>query len=276
MTFLKLNKNFLSLFLIFFLSSFSTFSQTLYDTSQKFTDKNGQYLQERKALHKSILNKYLSQIVRQAKQQRPNAVFMAGGPGAGKSFALDTMAKAGLINITNYVLINSDDIKEMIPEYQTFKKVDQEKAADLVHKESTFLKDQVVGEAKMRRVNFILDGTMSDPTYSKALLNSLIGFQTKIIFVDAPTEVLLKRVNERGQKTGRFVPEAYVKSSVEQIRKSIEELSKTADITFYINSSNAPLLKEIRWKNGQKQIVNTPVDRLSKNQVKDFKKLLDP
>ena len=133
-----------------------------------------------------------------------------------------------------------------------------------------------IQEAKNRRVNFILDGTFSDPVKSGALLKTLTGFQTKIIFVDAPTEVLLKRVQERGQRTGRFVPEDYVKSSVEKIRKSITELSRVADITFFITNAERGVIKEIQWKNGKKLIVNTPIDLLSKQKVNDFKKLLDP
>jgi predicted ABC-type ATPase len=273
---MKLNKKALSLFFVFLLYSFSAFSQALYDTSDKYTDKNGQYFVDRKSLHKSIFNKYLSQIVRLARKEHPNSIFMAGGPGSGKSYSLESLAKAGVVNLSNYVIINSDDIKEMIPEYQTFKKIDAEKAANMVHKESSFLKDQVVGEATKRKVNFILDGTFSDPVKSAALLKTLTGFQTKIIFVDAPTEVLLKRVQERGQKTGRFVPPDFVKHSVEQIRASIAELSKVADITFFIINADRGMVKEIKWKDGKKLIVNTPIDLLSKKQVNDFKKLMDP
>ena len=273
---MKLNKKLLSLFFVFLFSSFSVLAQVLYDTSEKYTDKNGQYFVDRKSLHKSILNKYLSQIVRLARKQHPNSIFMAGGPGSGKSFTLESLSKAGVVSMGNYVMINSDDIKEMIPEYQSFKKIDAEKAANMVHKESSFLKDQVVGEATKRRVNFILDGTFSDPVKSAALLKTLTGFQTKIIFVDAPTEVLLKRVQERGQKTGRFVPPDFVKHSVDQIRASITELSKVADITFFITNAERGVIKEIQWKNGKKLIVNTPIDLLSRQKVNDFKKLLDP
>lgn len=273
---MKLNKKFLALIFIFLFSSFSALSQQLYDTSERYTDKNGQYLAARKNVHKTILDKYLKQIVRAARKEKPNSIFMAGGPGSGKSFTLESLAKAGVVSAGNYVMINSDDIKEMIPEYQTFKKTDAEKAANLVHIESSFLKDQVVREATIRRVNFILDGTFSDPVKSAALLKTLTGFQTKIIFVDAPTEVLLKRVQERGQRTGRFVPPDFVKHSVEQIRASIAELSKVADITFFITNAERGVIKEIRFKNGSKMIVNTPIDLLSKKQVNDYKKLLDP
>lgn len=273
---MKLNKKFLALLLVFLFSSFSVFPQQLYDTSEKYTDKNGQYLEVRKNIHKTILDKYLKQIVRAARKEKPNSIFMAGGPGSGKSFTLESLAKAGVISISNYVMVNSDDIKEMIPEYQAFKKIDAEKAANMVHRESSFLKDQVVKEATIRRVNFILDGTFSDPVKSAALLKTLTGFQTKIIFVDAPTEVLLKRVQERGQKTGRFVPPDFVKHSVDQIRASIAELSKVADLTFFITNAEKGIIKEIKWKDGKKLIVNTPIDLLSKKQVNDFKKLMDP
>jgi predicted ABC-type ATPase len=273
---MNLNKKLLALFFVFLFSSFSALCQQLYDTSQKYIEKSGQYSVNRKSLHKTILNKYLSQIVRLPRKERPNSIFMAGGPGSGKSYSLESLAKAGLVSMSNYVIINSDDIKEMIPEYQSFKKVDAEKAANLVHEESSFLKDQVVDEAKKRRVNFILDGTFSDPVKSGALLKTLSGFQTKIIFVDAPTEVLLKRVQERGQRTGRFVPQDYVRSSVEKIRKSIAELSRVADVTFFIINADRGMVKEIQWKDGKKLIVNTPIDLLSKKQVNDFKKLLDP
>ena len=273
---MNLNKKILSLVLSLFLLSTAAFSQELFDTTQRYADKDGRYLEQRKGLHKSILNKYLSQIVRLPQKRNPNSVFMAGGPGAGKSFTLDLLTKAGVIDTSKYVIINSDDIKELIPEYQTFKKVNPQKAADMVHVESTYLKDQVVKEATRRKVNFILDGTFSNPLLAKALLQTLTGFQTKILFVDAPTEVLLKRVEERGKKTGRFVPTDYVKSASAQIRNSIAELSKVADITFFIISSERTAIKEIRWKDGKKMIVNTPIDQLSKKQVNDFKKFLDP
>ncbi len=273
---MKLNKKALSLFFVFLLLSFSALSQELYDTSQKYADKRGQYQVSRKSLHTTILNKYLFQIVKLPQKENPNSIFMAGGPGSGKSFTLESLAKAGVFNMGNYVIINTDDIKEMIPEYQTFKKIDAEKAASMVHKESSFLKNQVVGEATKRKVNFILDGTFSNPQKSAALLKTLTGFKTKIIFVDAPTEILLKRVQERGQRTGRFVPPDFVKQSVEQIRASIAELSKVADLTFYITNADKPVIEEIRWKDGKKLIVNTPIDLLSRQKVNDFKKLLDP
>jgi predicted ABC-type ATPase len=248
----------------------------LFDTSQKYADQNGRYTPARVIVHNNIIKNYLQKMVRIKSRKTPNAIFMAGGSGAGKSTALNKLAEKGVLILPDYVIINSDDIKEMIPEYNQFKKVDSGKAADLVHKESSYLSDKVLDQAKMRKSSFILDGTFSWVEDSKKQLQNLPGYQTKIIYVDAPIEVALKRVKARGDATGRYVPDDYVRSSNDRIRKNIDELTKFATNTFFILSSDSITLKKITWQNGKYKIVNRSVDLLTPDQVKEFKSILDP
>lgn len=98
----------------------------------------------------------------------------------------------------------------MMGEYKIFKKIPPEKAENLIDKEFSLLKNQSV-----------------------ALIKTLSGFQTKIIFVDAPAEILLKRVREREELTDKFVTGYFVQSSSKQIQKSITQLSRIALITFF-------------------------------------------
>jgi len=134
------------------------------------------------------------------------AVFLAGGPGSGKSFIV---GKTGLVGM-GYKLINSDsaferELKkaslEATPE-TIFTKKGQEiraKAKQLTNKQMAL--------AIQGRLGLVIDGTGKDYMKIKNQVNSLreIGYDVAMIFVNTDLDTAISRDAQRPRTLGRDI-----------------------------------------------------------------------
>ena len=147
-----------------------------------------------------------------------NAIFLAGGPGSGKSYVVRrTTGGLGL------KILNSDDIYEKDLEKAG---LDIGKPEDIFSDEGQEIRAKSKRLTKMRRdswvdgrLGIIIDGTGKDINKigrQKKLLDQL-GYETMMIFANTSLEVAQQRNKERA----RTLPEKAVAEMWNQVQKNI-------------------------------------------------------
>ena len=147
-----------------------------------------------------------------------NAIFLAGGPGSGKSYVVrKTTGGLGL------KILNSDDIYEKDLEKAG---LDIGKPEDIFSDEGQEIRAKSKRLTKMRRdswvdgrLGIIIDGTGKDINKigrQKKLLDQL-GYETMMIFANTSLEVAQQRNKERA----RTLPEKAVAEMWNQVQKNI-------------------------------------------------------
>ena len=148
------------------------------------------------------------------------AIFLAGGPGSGKSYVAGK-ATGGL----GMKVVNSDDIYELKlkssglgMDFTKFDEKDFEK--------SQIIRDKAKKLTKMRmrqwvdgRLGMIIDGTGKDFDKIKSASEGLrgLGYDTLMIFVNTSLDVAL----QRNQMRPRTLPDEIVKESWEDVQKNL-------------------------------------------------------
>ena len=156
------------------------------------------------------------------------AFFMAGGPGSGKSYAVELgigQAQQGVkVTAQGLKVVNSDDVFE---KYLKDAKLDfKMQAATGQGKERDALRQRAKVVTKKKQDNYIegrlgmvIDGTGKDynKIASEASQLKQIGYDIHMIFVNTSLDVAL----ERNARRPRSVPEKIVKDSWNQVQSNI-------------------------------------------------------
>lgn len=203
----------------------------------------------------------------------PEAVFMGGGGGSGKSYAINS----GFIPVApkdqkKAVFINSDDIKSSLQEYndrlassdETVKK----SAAGYVQQESSIIARAAVEYAMDLGYNVVFDGTASNPADVKKQTKKAkkCGMTTTGYYINAPIETAIEYAVKRYAEEGRYVhPKVLIKAHMD-VSKNFEKVHKHYDSVSVINNDRKnPLEVIFEYKNGE---------RIVKNEA-EYKKFLD-
>lgn len=178
------------------------------------------------------------------------AVFLAGGPGSGKSFIVGKTALPSL----GFKVVNSDD---------AFEKAMQ-KAKIKMDAEGIFSKkgQEIRGKAKNLtrikkggyiegRLGLVIDGTGKDAAKIKRQAKELdiLGYDTAMIFVNTDLETALKR----NQMRPRSLPDAQVEAMWKDVQKNIGKFQSYFGRNFIVidNSEGAnyekATLKGYKW-----------------------------
>ncbi len=146
------------------------------------------------------------------------AVFLAGGPGSGKSFVVGKTALQSL----GFKLINSDDAFESGLEKAGL----TTDPADIASAQGQMVRDRakVLTTKKMRlalqgRLGLIVDGTGKDYQKIEKQVNSLrkIGYAVQMVFVNTDIETAIQRNKDRP----RSLPEELVVKMWKDVQKNI-------------------------------------------------------
>jgi HK97 family phage portal protein len=191
------------------------------------------YSPVRHELHKRILDYYLQRHDGQpslglpqgratgeyhASQETPRALFMSGGTASGKSTALGAAAGADDQGVVppDSVWVDPDQIKEMLPEFQELSQVRDPFSSSATHEESSDVAKWILREATKRKLNVVLDGTgdSGGDTFQRKLSQQKNdGYKVEVFMVDAPLNLAIERMVDRGDRTGRYVPVGSMKKS---------------------------------------------------------------
>lgn len=171
----------------------------------------------------------------------PWVVFTAGVMGAGKSFTIRRLHERGLFPLESFVIVDPDEIRRQLPEFQGYLQKSAELAGALTRKEAGMMAEILSEAALERGQNVLKDGTLRDAEWYKnyfaELRSSIPGIRLGIIHVTAPLDVILERVKERAKETGRIVPREVLEKSVEQVPKSVKILKNHVDFFLEIDNS---------------------------------------
>lgn len=165
------------------------------------------YSDERQKLHQKIISEFLSEEkIKNAlpkNGEKPMFVMLGGRGGSGKSWFT---SKKGLYNPKKFIVIDTDAIKNYLPEYKGWN-------AGLVHEESSDLSKKIIEYSKQSGVNVIIDGTLSNPAKAVEQFEEFKkkGYTTSCDYMFLPMQESLKRAcgrfrTEKGDYSGRFVP----------------------------------------------------------------------
>lgn len=181
-------------------------------TYAKYKRPDGRWDNERFALHNKIMDDILAESGAKP-LKKPIGTLMGGGTASGKSTAVGS----GAIKVSNNtVVIDSDAIKERLPEYQQMMQAGDKRAAAFVHKESAELAKRVLRKAAEAGYSTMLDGT-GNGSYGglkkKVDYMRRSGAKIQARYVTTDVETAVKRNKARGEETGRMVPEHFVRES---------------------------------------------------------------
>ena len=166
------------------------------------------------------------------------AVFMAGGPGSGKSFAVDNLAFGSL----GFKIINSDIAYEafmtkagMSTTPENIMSDEGQQLRDKA-KTTTDLKQALANNGKL---GVVIDGTGRDYDKIQAKVIELkkLGYETAMVFVNTDLETAKAR-NERRDRT---LPEAMVTKMWGEVQKNIGKFQNLFGKNMYVldNSDGA-------------------------------------
>jgi len=193
------------------------------DTHDQYRRPDGSFTPERQALHNKIKEKILAG---RTPVKDPVAYMMGGGPAAGKS----SMLRSGGVKVPeNTVLIDSDAIKAELPEYQEMTAAKDTNAATFVHEESSYLSKEILKEASSAKYNIMLDGTGDNGIKSlTAKIEMMRAGGQKVVgmYATCSTDDAVSRSMSRAEKTGRYVPEAFIREIHAAVSRVLPEAIK--------------------------------------------------
>jgi len=240
-------------------------------TINKYKGPNG-YTPERKRLHSAIISKFVDHVPSVPSDQRPVAIVMMGGGGAGKG----TIVRHVMGDEHDFVNVNSDDCKEELPEYQQAldlgkkdgKTISARDAAWMAHEESSDIAKDILQIAIADRKNLIMDGTGSNSDKYQGKIQKLkdAGYHVRVMMPHISLDEAKRRADMRAERSGRYVPHEILEQAHHLIPGNFEKIARTADeFALFDNSGRPP--RPVWSFNGEKETVLDP------KFVNDFKKL---
>lgn len=175
-------------------------------TAQLYKDPvTGDWAPERVKIQEKILQDHFTpEAVKKATPapgEKPVVTVLGGRGGSGKTFL--TEGTGAPVDLERNIVINSDLIKEMFPEYEGWN------AAHL-HEESSMLMKKIEAYAREKRLNVVLDMTMSDGAKVAKQLDAFEAsdFRVQGFYMHLPRQEAAFRAIGRATKADnpRYVP----------------------------------------------------------------------
>lgn len=242
------------------------------DSLSRYTDDAGNLTIERKALHDKIVSK---QLGKSTPVDAPIARMTGGGPASGKS----VLFRSGRVELPkNLVTIDTDEIKKSLPEFAEGVKAKDAAAAAFAHEESSALSKRIMKEASVGKRNLFLDGTGDSGIGSlKKKVSSLRlgGHRIVADYVTVDTEIAVQRNIARAARTGRLVPNSFVRGTHQKISEILPEALEQRifdEVTLWDTNTPDTVIKVMTQVDGVTTIHNQGLwDRfLAKAQEKVF------
>ena len=175
------------------------------------------------------------------------AVFLAGGPGSGKSYVVSKVVSGMGLKV-----INSDEPFEryLVKAGLSLKMPDEEQAErDIERKRAKKVTSARKGHAIDGRLGIIIDGTGKD--YDKMIRQAAqlqeLGYETSMVFVNTTLETAL----ERNRKRARSVPPEIAKQGWKDVQMNLPRFQRYFRKRFFVADNNTgddltPITKAVR------------------------------
>lgn len=189
--------------------------------------RGGVYKPERAALHTKILEARLNKVAPPPEGKRPVAVLLMGIPASGKSGIRKSLIGDG----EDFVVVDPDEIKEDLPEYQ--KAIDQRarNASSIVHEESSSIASRLKRETVKSGRSIVIDGTgRAVESYEESLRHlKKNGYDVHLLMAHCDTETAVKRAEERGKATGRWLDPSFIRGLNPTVPRNFRRLARQVD-----------------------------------------------
>ena len=175
------------------------------------------------------------------------AVFLAGGPGSGKSYVVSKVVSGMGLKV-----INSDEPFEryLVKAGLSLKMPDEEQTErDIERKRAKKVTGAKKGHAIDGRLGIIIDGTGKD--YDKMIRQAAhlqeLGYETSMVFVNTTLQTAL----ERNRKRARSVPPEIAKQGWKDVQKNLPRFQRYFGKQFFVADNNlgddlTPITKAVR------------------------------
>lgn len=188
------------------------------ESTEELYKVGGEWTLERQQLHAEITEQLLGSHRPQAQRR---VYLTGGGPASGKgSFANGSRVPVDAAHV------DPDAIKGLLPEYQRAVADGQPWAAAFVHEESSYLSKKIAAEAAQRRLNLVLD-TVGDSALEslarKVAATRSEGARVVADYATVPTDLAVERAARRAARTGRFVPDEYIREAHASVSRVLPE-----------------------------------------------------
>ena len=197
------------------------------------------------------------------------AFFMAGGPGSGKSYAVELgigQAQKGVkVTAQGLKVVNSDDVFEKyLKDARLNFKMDanQGKQRDALRQRAKVITKKKQDNYIEGRLGMVIDGTGKD--YNKITTDAStlrqIGYDVHMIFVNTSLEVALERNTQRP----RQVPEKIVIDSWNQVQQNIGKFQR------YFGNKNFVIVDNNEVSDDVFDMVGKEVRRMLRKKVDNY------
>merc|ERR1712176_1388454 len=136
--------------------------------------------------------------------------FTAGAMGAGKGHVIRWMERRGIFPLDQFVVVDQDQIRQNLPEWDGFLAHGPEIAGEMTQKEAGCIAEILGYRALCERYNVIVDGSLRDhewyTKYFQGIREQFPGIRIMILHVVAEEEQVLRLAARRARETGRIVP----------------------------------------------------------------------
>lgn len=226
-----------------------------FETINRYTTAGGQLTPERQQLHDAITRQHFLNTTPVAD---PTVYMMGGGPASGKSVML-----AGLRTPSNAIDVDADHIKTLLPEFREGVASGDTRISTQVHEESSALAKEITAQAASGRYNIIIDGT-GDSSYEN-LARKVAGWRVggaRVVanYITVDTDTAIERAAARGLKTGRNVPEDFIREVHRSVSNVVPEALRNGlfdEFTLWDNNGAAGAATKIaRYADGRLTILN--------------------
>jgi len=206
------------------------------------------FLKEGRAtLIDSILDQYIKQ---KGKNKTKVSIFIGGGSCSGKSTFRSTLLRNDE-ELNDFLVIDSDELKELIPEYLELINSGITHSASIVHEESSDMATKLVIQAIEKELSFLYDATLKNTEKYIDLFEKLkqAGFKIQLVILTVPLDEAFRRNRARyeyaknNNSSPRLVPESIISKSHQEIKNSFDKLQYLCDVwTIFDTRGNAPIL----------------------------------
>jgi len=164
---------------------------------------------------------------------KPQAVIVAGQPGAGKS-TITKLSTSEFENRGGSVAIDIDELRTFHPKYKEFQSQNNREAASMVQRDASKWGNQLLNDSIKDRKNIVLDGTLGWPNSAENLTKQLrsagYGVTVRAMAVRQQDSELSIHGRYEGLKAegkpGRWVPLDIHKQAYTGMTQSIDRLNQ--------------------------------------------------
>lgn len=218
----------------------AAFPRPVPDGDPLLTDTSTINTPEREALRTKIIDSFFEGKTPTAD---PVTTVMAGGGGAGKGTIKRALVESGVLDLSNVIDVDPDEIKGMLPEYNELIARGDSRAAATVHEESSMLAERVIEQALAGGFDVMVDKTMAKRKTGDAIIaqSQALGRPVRMFGVTIDPRVAAVRALRRGESSGRFVPIDMLLSAHKGFAGAVSAyLDKVDEAIIFDNTADTP------------------------------------